>query len=207
MQVSDERAKEYVALIQRTLRRFHQSPMWEDLVSYATWKVCELLHRQPPERQDHAFGLVQQGALWAGYQFFDSQHCDLPFRWKVSQRGNELPFQLSWEDEVKEWDGRDWIERRVEPDFAPLLIESLWRRGLREQLAEQCSSRDLQIIDRWLSGERQADIATDLKIHRNRVQFCIQRGLNHLRRQEGRPSGYVRKDNRKRRRAGQRQEK
>lgn len=180
MTITDAYGKQIIRVVRGTLRRYATHPQWEDIVAFGILRACEALVALPEQDPEHALGVVALQARWSVQRFFESHQCDLSARWH--HRGHALPQFINIgtiEDEHPAW----W--KRVEPDFAPALIEALFLEEYAREAAGQMTAREAEILWRWLAGETRAQIAHSLGYGNTWVDDQCNRALNRVRRRLG----------------------
>jgi DNA-directed RNA polymerase specialized sigma24 family protein len=175
---SHEMGQVYLRVIRHTLRRWRGHPMADDLVAYAALRVCETLARLRTGSAEEAFGVVALIARLAARNFWRSQHCDAA--WRPGAADREVPLSSSEGDD-------EWLRRFVVPDFAPALIERLWATAVWRELEPLLTTREREVVCRWLQGERLADIARSLGLAHQSTTWRLQAALDRYRRRHGLP--------------------
>lgn len=129
----------YAAITYRRVQRYAGThPQMEDIVGLANLEVWTMLARLPPEERPKAHNLVATAAHHAVVHFLRSPQNE--YR-RATWSGAPMPQKLSYEEGC----ARGWFAPRV-PDFAPRLVERLWRRHVWRRVWARASDEDRLIL-------------------------------------------------------------
>jgi DNA-directed RNA polymerase specialized sigma24 family protein len=140
--LDDERM--YRAITSRAVRFLSSHPQYEDALGVAHLEVWRRLMRYPPEERGGKHRLVAVIARQAGLHFLRSPANDE----RTESRDGvpiERPVPLHQIEEFLPG-------RAVEPDFAPVLIELLWRRQVWQEAWAAAAEVDRQILSLYVVG-------------------------------------------------------
>lgn len=132
VRMTETEGRQVLGLLRAKLARYRSHPMYDDLHGYVLLRVCRAWEHYQARPVEDRWRLARHIIRAAPASFWYSQECDLAFR-PVSGRGHPLPRPVSWE-ELEEEGAAPWYQRPRTPDFAPALVERLWRQWLVEAI-------------------------------------------------------------------------
>lgn len=134
--LDDERM--YRAITSRAVKFLSSHPQYEDAVAVAHLEVWRQIMRYPPEERGGKHRLVAVIARHAAHHFLRSPAND-----ERTQSRDGFPIERPLPIHEIE----DYLPgRSVEPDFAPPLIERLWRRQVWQEAWEAAQEVDREIL-------------------------------------------------------------
>jgi hypothetical protein len=147
--VTDATFRPYMRVVQNRLHRYREHPGWDDLLSVAYIAVYEALDKLTEEEQANATGLVVQAAYWAACNWFDSP---ANMHRSRSGRGNRLAYTTEPLEPYVAWDDAPCPWPLVQPDFAPALVERLWREGVADEARAVVTPEQWAAMEARFSG-------------------------------------------------------
>lgn len=134
--LDDERM--YRAITSRAVKFLSSHPQYEDAVAVAHLEVWRRIMRYPPEERGEKHRLVAVIARQAAHHFLRSPAND---ERSMSRDGFpiERPVPLHTAEAYH-------LHAAVEPDFAPWLIERLWRRQVWQEAWEAAAEVDRKLL-------------------------------------------------------------
>lgn len=145
--VPESVARLYVRMIRAIIRRYRSHPQYDDMFSAVLVDVFEALARLPEERRDDAIGLVVKAARNGAASFLASPENDTRTHFRDSKK--PVPERISLDDPEawsEDWEYAGRLSLPKVADFAPVVIERLYRRWVREELRRRLSEADFAVL-------------------------------------------------------------
>lgn len=153
--VGPEEARWAEVTIRRSLHRFRAVPDYEELCAEAWLEFWQDMARSPPEDWRIREACIRKACRRAAADFKSSSANS---RRTENTAGKPLPLLVA----LGEWHG-------TEPDFAPRVVERLWREEVWEAALSLLSDEEREFALPWLRGEvawGAKDAALRMRLHR-----------------------------------------
>ena len=138
--------QEYVSLARQAARGLAGHPEADEAAEEGLLGALEALAALPQEKASAAHALVRHVARLRAWHFLQTGRCTYR-RWTFHAAPLPPPLEL---DACPDWQ-REWLVGN-EPDFAPPLIERLWREGVFAAVARLLSPEERAVLAAWLAA-------------------------------------------------------
>jgi DNA-directed RNA polymerase specialized sigma24 family protein len=182
---SEEKLKKYRSLVEWRVAQIagRNHPDYEDICAEALLHCYQSLAKLPESEREEAEAFIVHGARWNTTRYLRSpQNSARSF----TADGNPLPVRdpLWVKDENGEWEPNPHYLTAHVPDFAPQLIEKLFRETIKEKIISGLDAKERRFIEAYLKSDTYTEAAYLVDVTPQTMERYVKRLLDRWRVEE-----------------------